>query len=239
VSTGQRDQSLAIRSAEALSRLLAARLLTAELIGEPLSRVDVAEHLHQAMTGTVQVPDLIRTGAAIGPASHAEAWDHLRTDDTWHRSYLITGWPRIPVGPAWLSPLLAEGPTAGWRSVAMHFHAVRPELAGRRARAARQSASLDVDDRNRLGFGVGARERRTQLQADAVEEELAAGHVQHRVAGLILVSASSRNDLDDACHQSVAAASAARLDLRALHGRHADGWAAALPLCRLGHRSPA
>ena len=239
VSTGQRDRTLATRSAEPLSRLLASRLLSAELIGEPLSRVDVQRHLRLAMTGTFEAPDLIRAGPAIGPASHAEAWDHLRTDDTWHRSYLITGWPRIPVGPAWLSPLLAEGPTPGWRSVAMHFHAVRPELAGRRARAARQSASLDVDDRTRLGFGVGARERRTQLQADAVEEELAAGHVQHRVAGLILVSANSQSDLDDACRQTIAAASAARLDVHALHGRHADGWAAALPLCRLGHRSPA
>ena len=121
----------------------------------------------------------------------------------------------------------------------MHFQAVRPDLAGRRARAARQSASLDVDDRARLGFGVGARERRAQQEADAVEEELAAGHVQHRVAGLILVSAHSLSDLDDASRQTVAVASAARLDVKPLHGRQGLAWAAALPLCRLEHRAQA
>jgi hypothetical protein len=239
VRTGQRDRNLAVRQAEPLCQLLASRLLAAELVAEPLDPRALRQQLRLAMTGEHQPGSTITSGDLLGPASRVEAWDHLRTDDTWHRSYLITGWPRVPVGPAWLSPLLTEGPSCGWRSVAMHFNAVRPDLAGRRARAARQSASLDVDDRARLGFGVGARERRTQLEADAVEEELAAGHVQHRVAGLILVSARSLSDLDDASRQTVAAASAARLDVRPLHGRQGLAWAAGLPLCRLEHRAQA
>lgn len=239
VRTGQRDRALALRQAEPLYQLLASRLLAAELVAEPLDRQAAREQLRLAMTGDREPGSTVKSPELLGPASRAEAWDHLRTDDTWHRCYLITGWPRVPVGPAWLSPLLTEGPSCGWRSVAMHFHAVRPDLAGRRARAARQSASLDVDDRARLGFGVGARERRTQAEADAVEEELAAGHVQHRVAGLVLVSARSLDELDDASRQTAAAASAARLDVRPLHGRQAVAWAAALPLCRLEHRAQA
>lgn len=237
VRTGERDRDRAVRQAEPLYQLLASHLLAAELIAEPLNQQALAHQLRLAMTGEAQPAPPVTTGDALGPASRVEAWDHLRTDDTWHRSYQITGWPRVPVGPAWLAPLLAEGPSCGWRSVAVHFHAVRPDLAGRRARAARQSASLDVDDRARLGFGIGARERRTQQEADAVEEELAAGHVQHRVAGLILVSAHSLIELDDASRQTVAAAGAARLDVKPLHGSQGPAWAAALPLCRLEHRA--
>jgi hypothetical protein len=239
VRTGQRDRDLAVRQAEPLYQLLASRLLASELIAEPLDRNALGQQLRLAMTGDSMPASPVTTADVTGPATCAEAWDHLRTDDTWHRGYLVTGWPRVPVGPAWLSPLLTEGPSCGWRSVAMHFQAVRPDLAGRRARAARQSASLDVDDRARLGFGVGARERRTQEETDAVEEELAAGHVQHRVAGLILVSAHSMSDLDDASRQTVATASAARLDVKPLHGRQGLAWAAALPLCRLEHRAKA
>lgn len=239
VRTGQRDRDLAVRQAEPLCQLLAARLLAAGLVAEPLGRRALDQQLRLAMTGAPVTTSAVGPGEVLGPASQLEAWDHLRTDDTWHRGYLITGWPRVPVGPAWLAPLLTEGPSCGRRSVTVHFQAVRPDLAARRARAARQSASLDAEDRARLGFGAGARERRSQAQADAVEEELAAGYVQHRVAGLILVSAPSLRDLDDASRQSLAAAGAARLELRPLHGRQGLAWAAALPLCRLEHRAQA
>lgn len=232
VTTQLRDRDAAIAQAQPLQRLLASRLLTAELVGQPLGR----EKLLERVTGAdrrclVRVQD--------GPLSVAEDWDCLRLDDTWHRTFLVSGWPRVPVGPTWLAPLLTEGPDVGARSVAMHFHSVRPDIAARRARAARQSASLDVDDRAKLGFGIGARERQGEEQAAAVDEELAAGHVQHRLAGLVSVWADSRRDLDEASRQTVASAGAARLELRPLHGRQAEAWAASLPLCRLGHRAAA
>lgn len=236
VATGQRDQQLAVRHAEPLQQMLAARLLAADLVAQPLDRAHIRHRFAEATTGKTTRPPV---RSRYSPPALSEAWDHLRLDDTWHRGYLVVGWPRVPVGPTWLAPLLTEGPTVGRRSVAMHFVAVRADVAGRRARAARQSAVLDSDDRARLGFGIGARERRGEQEAVDAEEELAAGHTQHRVAGLVLVSAASPAQLAEAARQTVAAASAARLEVRPLHGRHADAWAAGLPLCRLGHRTPA
>jgi hypothetical protein len=142
----------------------------------------------------------------------------------------------VAVGPAWLAPLLVAAVPGAVRTVAVHFEAVPAGVAARRARAARQGADLDSEDRTRLGFGVGARDRRAQAEAAAAEHDLAAGHVQHRVAAVVVVSADGLASLDEASRQVRASASAARLDLRPLHGRHADGWAAALPLCRLRHR---
>lgn len=232
VSTQLRDREAAITQAQPLQRLLATRLLSAELVSQPLGRAELLERVTGADPHCeARVED--------GPLSVAEDWDCLRLDDTWHRTFLVSAWPRVPVGPTWLAPLLTEGPDVGARSVAMHFHAVRQDVAARRARAARQSASLDVEDRTRLGFGIGARERRGEDEAAAAEEELAAGHYQHRVAGLVRVHAGSRQDLDEASRQTVAAAGAARLELRPLHGRQAEGWSATLPFCRLAHRTAA
>lgn len=238
VSTRERDLAAGVRHAEPLYRLLASRLIAAELVCAPLDANAVADHLRQSSSATALGGSGDVIGGLPGPVSRREGWDHVRTDDTWHRGFLITGWPRTPLGPAWLAPLLSEGPSVGARSVAVHFEAVRPELAHRRARAARQGAELDADDRASLGFGVSARERRTQLEAHAVEDELSVGHVQHRMAGVILVSAPSPQDLDTACRQTAASASAARLDLRPLHGRHSLAWAASMPLCLLSHRAP-
>lgn len=238
VATGERDQDRAVREGEALHRLLAARLGVAEIVPRPLDIAGVALRLRQACDVTAET-SLFATGVQavqVGPASRKIAWDHVRTDDTFHRAFLVTGWPRVGVGPAWLAPLLVTSIPGAVRTVAVHFEAVPPALAARRARAARQGADLDTDDRARLGFGNGARERRTQVEAAAAEHDLAAGHVQHRVAAVVVVSAGDLASLDEASRQVRGSASSARLDLRPLHGRHADGWAAALPLCRLRHR---
>jgi hypothetical protein len=238
VATGERDRDRAVREGEALHRLLAARLAVAEITPRPLDLAGMALQLQRAGDLTAEMSSFVAGVHAVqvGPASRRSAWDHLRTDDTFHRAFLVTGWPKLGVGPSWLAPLLVTAVPGAVRTVAVHFEAVPPALAARRARAARQGADLDSDDRARLGFGIGARERRTQVEAAAAEHDLAAGHVQHRVAAVVVVSAQDLASLDEASRQVRGSASSARLDLRPLHGRHADGWAAALPLCRLRHR---
>jgi len=241
VATGARDRDHAVRHAEALCRLLAGRLGAAQIVPQPLDLTGLALRLRQGSEPAAT--DDLFSGAvrshSICPASRRVAWDHLRTDDTFHRTFVVTGWPRVPVGPSWLAPLLVTGAPGAVRTISVHYDSVPVPVATRRARAARQGADLDADDRVRLGFGIGARDHRAQADAAAAEAELAAGHVQHRIAAVAVVSAGDLAALDEASRQLRAAASSSRLDLRPLHGRHADGWAAALPLCRLRHRAAA
>ena len=118
-------------------------------------------------------------------------------------------------------------------------------------RQSSEVAGLHVDSAGTTNFGVAEpkllQAAAAQLGADkplvmgqsfggAVALAWALDHPDH-ISGLILVSAHSLSDLDDASRQTVAAASAARLDVKPLHGRQGLAWAAALPLCRLEHRA--
>ena len=51
-----------------------------------------------------------REGAepALGPAADESTWSTYRTDSAIHATYWISGWPRIAVGPNFLTPLLAR-----------------------------------------------------------------------------------------------------------------------------------
>ena len=77
--------------------------------------------------------------------------------------------------------------------------------------------------------------RQDQAAADVVdaEAELVAGYATVRVAGLVAVTTASAAELDPAGRALQAAAALAHLELAPLHGRHAQGLAACLPLCRL------
>jgi hypothetical protein len=234
VNTREKSHEAATRQAAPLVRLLTSRMLAAELVLAPLRADQVSQVLGQRKPTGADERVLLP-----GHGSRREAWDHTRTDDSLHRGFLVTGWPTLPSSPSWLAPLLTASPAIGQRTVSIHLQAVRSDIAGRRARAARQSAQLDAEERSRLGFGIGARQRQVQADAELLEDELAAGHVQHRVAGLIVVTADDLAELDQACQETLAHAATARLEVRALHGQHALAWAAGLPLCRLGHRAVA
>ncbi|MHB8449193.1 MAG: SCO6880 family protein [Mycobacteriales bacterium] len=225
------------REAAAIWRLAAAQLLGAQILTRPLDAGELAALIASWATSTGRPADPHPGYQPVRPASRREAWDHLRTDDTYHRSYLVAGWPMVPVGPGWLDPLLFCAPPGAARSLTVHLHAIPARKAARRARAARISADLDVEDRARLGFGLDAARRRSQAEAVAIDEELAAGHACHRVAAVLACSAGDLASLADACRVSRAAAAAARCELVPLHGQHAAGWAASLPVGALRHRS--
>ena len=44
--------------------------------------------------------------AAAWPSRARTSWNSYRTDGAFHATYWISGWPRIDVGAAFLSPLL-------------------------------------------------------------------------------------------------------------------------------------
>jgi hypothetical protein len=223
-----------IRSTEAateaasLARHVAGRLFAAELVARPLD----GDELGAALAATVR-PDAAVDPSTIGPQSRRVGWDHLRTDEFWHRSYAIAAWPRLPVGPTFLEPLLRAAPAGARRSIAVHLQPVPPAAAMRSARAARTRAQLDRADRSRLGMVDSATADRNAADTVEVEEELTAGYASHRVAGLITCTAEDRQRLDEACRQLRAAAVAAHLELAPLHGQQDQAFVAGLPLCRL------
>ncbi|MHB1854286.1 MAG: SCO6880 family protein [Acidimicrobiales bacterium] len=161
------------------------------------------------------------------------AWSHLRSDGAFHRSWVVTAWPRVPVGPSWLEPLLACVPAGAARSFAVHLQPVPAATAARRAQAGRLNARLDQAQRTRWGFDVGARQAAELAEAERREEELVAGYPAHRVIAVVSVSAQDLGCLEEAGQAVEQAARAAGVDIRCCYGSQADAWAASLPLCRV------
>lgn len=213
-------------------RLLSSRLAGASLAARPLGPDELAGLLRSWSDG--------RTGPAAwgqaGPSCWRETWREVETGGRFHRGYAVSAWPRVPVGPAWLEPLVVGAPAGVERVLSVHLEAVPHALAVRRLRSARTGHALEAEHRARAGMIGGAAERRQAGETDDREEELVAGYALYRAGGVVLVSATTVAGLDEASGEMLAQAAAASLDLRPLHGEHGAAWAATLPLCRLGWR---
>jgi hypothetical protein len=223
---GVRDGSDVI----ARARDIAGQLLAAELVARPLAATEIAS----AFRRMLNPGDMTVTGD-VGPVSRRTGWDHVRTDESWHRSYAVVAWPGSPVPANWLSSLLVATPGAGTWTVAVHLAAVAPEVATRLARAARAKAELDRADRARLGMPASAAADKAVIESAGMDAELVAGHATHRLAAVLTCTASSRNALAECARGLRDAASGAGLTVRPLHGQHHLALAATLPLCRLRH----
>lgn len=219
-----RDPSAAIGRA----RDVAAQLLAAELVARPLTEAEIA-----GLFGRLLRPGEPTTIGDVGPVSRRAAWDHVRTDDTWHRSYAVTTWPGSPVPASWLSSLLLASPRTGAWSISVHLAAVPPELAARIARAARAKAELDRADRARLGLTASAAADKAVIESADMDAELVAGHATHRLGCVLTCTAGSPEELEDCARGLRDAVGSAGLTVRPLHGQHHLALAASLPLCRL------
>jgi hypothetical protein len=131
---------------------MCAPLAAAELVARPLAADELGWLLRSYVDPVL--PDSPDAPAAnqIGPACRRVFWDHVRTDELAHRSYVITGFPRSLVGPGWLEPMLLTAPDRTIRHLAVHLTPVAPAQAARAARAGRARTELDRTDRTRLGF---------------------------------------------------------------------------------------
>jgi hypothetical protein len=209
------------------ARDIAGQLLAAELVARPLAAAEITSLFRRLLyPGDEPCGD-------IGPVSRRTAWDHVRVDDTWHRSYAVSGWPGSPVSASWLSALLVATPPCGTWTVATHMAAVSPESATRIARAARAKAELDRADRARLGMPDSAAADKAVIESAGMDAELVAGHATHRLATVLTCSAASVKQLEECGRALRDAASGAGLMVRPLHGQHHLALAATLPLCRL------
>jgi hypothetical protein len=168
--------------------------------------------------------------ATIGPTGAETSWDRYRTDSAIHASYWIAAWPRLAVGPAFLTPLLARGDLL--RTVSVTLEPVAPFTATRRAEQEATKEQAEVEAKGRKGFRLTARGRQRLGAAEQREEELAAGHAEVRFAGFVTVSAPSGEELERSRAEVEHAAQRARLDLEPLYGSQDLGFSFTLPLCR-------
>jgi len=165
-----------------------------------------------------------------GPMAAEEGWGVYRTDGAVHVTYWIAEWPRTEVGCDVLMPLVLADQAR--RSVSVVMEPRDPARALRDAENARTQEAADEDMRDRAGFATTARRRRQQQAISRREAELADGHAAYRFSGYVTVSATSLDELDEACAAVEQAAQMARCELRRLWGEQATGFAATLPLCR-------
>jgi hypothetical protein len=180
-----------------------------------------------AATHTIPGPDTF-DAADAGPLAVDDFWDHLRTDSSFHRVYVVSEWPRIRTTASFLSPLLLKPGIRRTFSLVL-----QPIPIGKALRDARRHQVERITDRaTRSKIGQLETEEDRQLDADVAqrEKDLAAGHGDVRWIGLVAVSADSEEALDEACMEIEIAATQALLDLRRLVGQQVEGFiAAALP----------
>jgi hypothetical protein len=168
-----------------------------------------------------------------GPASRLVGYDAVRTDGYVHRVGQIAAWPRIDVGTEWMYPLLAAAVPGSVRTVSMHLEAVSTEQAFAEVRDARTTGGMAQRKRDEKGMITTEEEERRVDEARSRERELTRGFRQHRIAGLVMVSSPAEETAARAWRQAERKATECHLDLRELHARGHEGWAATLPLCRL------
>jgi hypothetical protein len=142
----------------------------------------------------------------------------------------MASWPMLPVTADWLGPLLTVDGVI--RTVTVVLEPV--PLAAAASDANRQLTSIEADlqQKERHGFRLTARERRRHDDVETRERELAEGHPLFRHVGIVTVTALDERSLDDACATVEQAAAQSLVDLRPLAARQAEGWVASLPLGR-------
>lgn len=176
-------------------------------------------------------PERVPVALDLGPNAADAEWGTYRTDGAVHRSYWVAQWPRLAVGPLFMTPLLLGAHAV--HSVSLLVEPVSPARSRRAVEAAITSDEADEELRERRGFRTTARRRRHQDAALEREEELASGHEEVRFAGYVTVTGRTLSELDDACERVEQAAQQSYLELAPLWGEQDSGFVhGALPVGR-------
>jgi len=183
-----------------------------------------------AVADVGEVADRLTT-PMVGPMGVAESWDSVRTDSAHHVVYWVQEWPRSDVHPGFLQPLLLT--PGARRSFTLIAEPLPPAKAFREIRRAKVEHTADAAQRARIGRLEDEATRAEAADLVRREQDLVAGHGDLRFAGLITVSAGTRDQLDAACRATEVAAGQAMCELRRLVGQQGQAHAAAaLPLAR-------
>ena len=168
---------------------------------------------------------------AVWPLASQTHWATCRIGEAWHATYWIAHWPRSPVAGDFLAPLLLDTEQT-LRTVSVSMEPIDPLRAHADAEQALVKVDADDDERAKHGWRQTARRQRVRDGVSRREEELADGHRDFRMTGLVTVSAATREALDVACGHVEQTAGQCGLELRRLFGQQDAGWAATLPLGR-------
>lgn len=207
-------------------RMVARSLRTAF---DPDARVELARRAASS-------PDR-QPGTTLGnawPLATQASWRSYRSEGAWHATLWIAQWPRVPVGPDFLAPLLLHEQTM--HTVSLTMSPVPPDKARRQAERSVVATLADDELRARAGFLATARRRRQGEAARRREAELADGHSDYRMAGYVTVTVpdgdGAQAQLDKACRRVAAAASKSGLEVRRLFGEQDSAFTWTLPLGR-------
>jgi hypothetical protein len=164
------------------------------------------------------------------PVATEVKWDYYRTEDVFHTTYWISEWPRVEVGPDFIAPLMIR--TQRIRTVSLVMQPIDPGKAQKEVESAHTAYLSDNELRSRAGYITSERRRRELEGVLRREQELADGFAEFRFAGYVTVTASTLDEMDEACNEIEQIATQSRLELRKLYGEQDAAFACTLPLCR-------
>ena len=171
-------------------------------------------------------------GSSWAPMGIAEAWGDARSDSGFHATFWISEWPRSAAHPSFLRGLLLA--PGAYRTFSLTAQPLPTGKALREIRRARAEQVADASTRARVGRVEDEASRAAAEELTRREEDLIAGHGDLRFTGLISVTATTREELEDACASLQSSAGQAGCELRRLVGQQVQAFAvAALPLARV------
>ncbi|MFG2296432.1 SCO6880 family protein [Streptomyces sp. NPDC048603] len=193
---------------------------------------------HQALsTRAAQAEDPTWQGAArgvdpelAGPAATEAGWGVYRHDGAWTVSYQVRSFPRSDVYATFLQPLLRPKSNAR-RTLSLVYEPIGPGRA--RSELAREKTKRQTARalRAKTGRAESEDERREAATAAAQDAARASGHGVLRFTALVAVTVTDREELETACAELQADASAANLEVRRVWGAQDAAFAiSALPL---------
>lgn len=221
--------ALLMRELDAFARALGKVAITVDGVLRPRHLAEVIRLSYDPFAARVEGGGGVAPTAA-GPARAETRWDTYAADGTLHTTYWIAEWPRVAVGPDFLSPLLISGGTT--RTVGVTIEPIPTAKALDDAEHAATSEAADEELRQRKQIRTTMRRRKIQQAVATREAELAAGWAEVRFAGFVTVSARSEFELDSSCAEIEHAASQSRIVLRRMDGEQGQGLTYTMPLCR-------
>ncbi|TLQ38934.1 SCO6880 family protein [Streptomyces marianii] len=197
---------------------------------EPTAQLELATR-----NAAAQNPDWTGTPAGVTPelAGPAYAVTNMGTyehDGAWTVSYQVRNWPQSTVYATFLQPVLRPRQNAR-RSMSLIYEPMGPRRARQELSKEKAKRSSARYFRTKTGRDESEDERREAEVARRQDAARAAGQGVLRMTAVLAVTVTDRAELETACAEVTADASAAGLELRRMWGTQDVGFAtAALPL---------